>query len=436
MSIETMTKLATVTVGVGGSASIDFTNIPQTYTDLVVKISGRVVRSGAPTDIYKLSFNGSTSNQSNLRLEGNGSSVYSASSSTMYVYQASSTDATANTFGNGEFYISNYAGNTAKCVSSDGVSETNATVAYMGISANLWNDTSAITSLSLTADAGGNFVQYSTATLYGIRNARRVAGNSVKATGGNISFDGTYVIHTFNSSGTFTPTASLTADYLVVAGGGAGGSSTQSHGAGGGGAGGYRYFTSQQLAPTINYAVTIGAGGTGNNSTSGGNGSDSSFINTTSTGGGGGGRGEDAASNRQGNNGGSGGGSGSSNSSSIAGGIGNTPSTSPSQGSNGGASGTAQVGNGGSGGGSAAAGSTAPSVSTDTAGGAGTSNSISGFAVTYATGGGCNGTINTVFSNAKPNSGDGGHGAYNNSTNGSISAPNGGSGVVIIRYKA
>ena len=41
MSIETMTKLATVTVGSGGSSTITFSNIPQNYTDLVVKASLR-----------------------------------------------------------------------------------------------------------------------------------------------------------------------------------------------------------------------------------------------------------------------------------------------------------------------------------------------------------------------------------------------------------
>ena len=35
---NTYVAIATVTVGSGGAASIDFTSIPATYTDLVVKL--------------------------------------------------------------------------------------------------------------------------------------------------------------------------------------------------------------------------------------------------------------------------------------------------------------------------------------------------------------------------------------------------------------
>ena len=86
--------------------------------------------------------------------------------------------------------------------------------------AGLTSITAPVTSITLAALAG-NLATYSTATLYGVRNAAKTAGNSIKATGGNISFDGTYVYHVFPSTGTFTPTKILTADYLVVAGGGA-----------------------------------------------------------------------------------------------------------------------------------------------------------------------------------------------------------------------
>ena len=53
-----------------------------------------------------------------------------------------------------------------------------------------------------------------------IASAKRAGA---KATGGTITTDGTYWFHTFTSSGTFTPTQSLTADMVVVAGGGGGG---------------------------------------------------------------------------------------------------------------------------------------------------------------------------------------------------------------------
>jgi hypothetical protein len=51
------------------------------------------------------------------------------------------------------------------------VQENNATAAYMGIWGNQWSTTSAITSIKIEAQGGVNFVQYSTAYLYGIKNS-------------------------------------------------------------------------------------------------------------------------------------------------------------------------------------------------------------------------------------------------------------------------
>lgn len=152
-------------------SSIDFTSIPATYTDLCFKISARITRSGQVTDIINISFNGTSTNESSRRLEGNGSSVSSASNSLLLAYQASSTDATASTFGNGELYIPNYAGSAYKSASNDGVSENNSSTAFAGLAANLWSNTAAINQVTFTPDGGTNFVQYSTIYLYGVKNA-------------------------------------------------------------------------------------------------------------------------------------------------------------------------------------------------------------------------------------------------------------------------
>jgi hypothetical protein len=165
----THSLLASTTVGSGGATSIDFTNIPQNYTDLCFKISVRITRSGYVTDIMNVSFNGTSANESSRRLEGNGSTASSASNSLLLAYQASSTDATANTFGNAEFYIPNYSGSNFKSASNDGVSENNGTTAFAGFAANLWSNTTAINRVTFTPDSGSNFVQYSTVYLYGIR---------------------------------------------------------------------------------------------------------------------------------------------------------------------------------------------------------------------------------------------------------------------------
>jgi len=76
---------------------------------------------------------------------------------------------TASTFGNGQVYIPNYAGSNNKSTSADTVSEDNATLAYSALTAGLWSNTAAITSITIAAVT--NFAQYSTAYLYGISNA-------------------------------------------------------------------------------------------------------------------------------------------------------------------------------------------------------------------------------------------------------------------------
>jgi hypothetical protein len=168
---NTFELIASSTVGVLGATSIDFSSIPSTYTDLCFKISARITRVGQVTDILNISFNGTSTNESSRRLEGNGSSVSSASNSLLLAYQASTTDATASTFGNGELYIPNYAGSAFKSASNDGVSENNGSTAFAGLVANLWSNTAAINQVTFTPDGGTNFVQYSTIYLYGVKNA-------------------------------------------------------------------------------------------------------------------------------------------------------------------------------------------------------------------------------------------------------------------------
>lgn len=171
---NTYEAIATVTVGSGGASSMDFTSIPATYTDLVVKLSSRDNRSSATgTDVY-IGFNGVTTNLSMRRLYGDASAVYSDSGSTGNIGIESASTATASTFGNIEVYIPNYAGTNNKSYSADGVSENNASgagAAFAQLTAGLWSNTAAITSIKLTPVSGNSFVQYSTATLYGIKNS-------------------------------------------------------------------------------------------------------------------------------------------------------------------------------------------------------------------------------------------------------------------------
>jgi hypothetical protein len=153
----------TIEVGSGGAASIEFTGIPQDGVDLQVLLS---TRHDSTSSIVEIRFNSESINRSSIRLTGDGTSVYSASQTNIWT-RGNRSDATASTFANSQFYVSNYAGATAKSVSSDGVGENNGTLAYAEINAGLWDNTDAITSLMLIPNSG-NFVQYSTASLYKI----------------------------------------------------------------------------------------------------------------------------------------------------------------------------------------------------------------------------------------------------------------------------
>jgi hypothetical protein len=172
----TFTKIAAVTVGSGGAATIDFSSIPSTYTDLTIKLTARssLTQSG-----INIRFNSdSGANYSWRRLIGSGSATFSDSNVTYgspfntYIYlsyNALSTY-TANTFASADLYVPNYAGSNSKSFSADMVNENNATEAYAALTAGLWSSSSVVNAISLEA-ASGTFVQYSTAVLYGINKS-------------------------------------------------------------------------------------------------------------------------------------------------------------------------------------------------------------------------------------------------------------------------
>ena len=169
----TFTKIASVSVGSGGASSIDFTSIPSTYTDLCVKLSGRLT-SAAVTQTLTVQFNGSTSSYSSIQVRGNGTAASSVSNASgtdeINLGELTAATGTASTFGSVDLYVPNYAGSSNKSVSADAVSENNGTLAWSMLTAGLLSNTAAITSIKFLP-SGGDFAQYSTATLYGIKNS-------------------------------------------------------------------------------------------------------------------------------------------------------------------------------------------------------------------------------------------------------------------------
>jgi hypothetical protein len=168
---NTYQLIASVTVGAGGAATMDFTSIPATYTDLVIKLSGRSARAGQQADNLFITFNATTTGYTTRNIMGNGSSASSASYSIRYASNAvDAAGSTASTFSSHEIYIPNYTSANYKSFSADSVSENNATAAQSDLYTGLWSNTAAITSISLLPEVS-TWVQYSTATLYGIKNS-------------------------------------------------------------------------------------------------------------------------------------------------------------------------------------------------------------------------------------------------------------------------
>lgn len=156
-----MQLISSVSVGVGGAATIDLTSIPGTYTDLMLVLSARATSTTATITV---AFNGSSASFTNLYMEGNGSGVTSTTGTTLVGRASISTD-TASTFGNLSIYIPNYAGSADKNFSVDTVSENNSGTAYTQIFTGVWANTAAITQITLSL---ANFAQHSNAYLYGI----------------------------------------------------------------------------------------------------------------------------------------------------------------------------------------------------------------------------------------------------------------------------
>ena len=161
--------IATTTLG-SATRSITFSSIPNTYTDLLVLLSAR--SEGTDGDSF-FTINANTgANYSYRRLSGDGSTATSNSSTGAtggYWAYIPPNSYTSNTFGNVSLYIPNYTSSNNKSFSVDGVSENNSSGATCRLVAGLWAQTSAITSLEFTT-YGADLNQYSTATLYGIKN--------------------------------------------------------------------------------------------------------------------------------------------------------------------------------------------------------------------------------------------------------------------------
>lgn len=174
---NTFTQIGVAQVVTSASqASIDFVSIPNTFTDLVVRYSLRTTLIGGPFyfDDMGVRFNGDTTStiysRSLIRARQGSMGVFSTTDATFFpFFESNAGNATANSFGNGEMWISNYATSSFKGLTINGGSETqhNSEV-VTGIISGCYKSTSPITSIKIYSQNGMNIVQNSTAYLYGV----------------------------------------------------------------------------------------------------------------------------------------------------------------------------------------------------------------------------------------------------------------------------
>jgi hypothetical protein len=157
------------------AASVTFSAIPGTFTDLMLKMSARESINGLDISVEVNA--DSATNYSRMVLGTTNNTPYSqrfANQAYAYIIgQVNSSVATANTFSNSELYIANYSATGAKQLSSFGVTESNVAsgdyTTTQTVVANLYRGTAAITIVKISASA--NFVAGSRFDLYGILKA-------------------------------------------------------------------------------------------------------------------------------------------------------------------------------------------------------------------------------------------------------------------------
>ena len=124
-------------------------------------------------DVIELRFNNSSGTYNMKRIYGNGASAVSETNSLNRSNIGYSDDNvnTASIFSSGRVYIPNYTSSINKTFSSDNVLENNSSTAIPFIGSGTWVDTSVINQITIFPEYGTLYNQYSTASLYGIKNS-------------------------------------------------------------------------------------------------------------------------------------------------------------------------------------------------------------------------------------------------------------------------
>ena len=166
-------SIATVTVGSGGSATVTFSSIPATYTHLQIRSISRGTYAGSNTPV-RFQVNSDTGfNYATHWITGNGSSASSGAGVSveyLHSFRQPADTAISNTFGTGITDLLDYTSTnkykTVRSLSGYDVNGGGELHLYSGV----WMNTNAITSITMFPNVG-NFAQYSSFALYGIKGA-------------------------------------------------------------------------------------------------------------------------------------------------------------------------------------------------------------------------------------------------------------------------
>lgn len=156
------------------ATSVTFSSIPGTYTDLVLRISARGSRSALVDNVVVRYNSDSSAIYSTTGMTGNGSaaSSFRSSGNSSFTFNVSNGNtSTSSTFGSTEIYIPGYTGTSSKPIGVFTLSENNGSEAYIRANADLFRNTSAITSIAITPEIGPNWQIGSSFWLYGIKNS-------------------------------------------------------------------------------------------------------------------------------------------------------------------------------------------------------------------------------------------------------------------------
>jgi hypothetical protein len=174
---NTYTLISSSTLASTGTSDFIFSSIPNTYTDLLIKISARLTGATTQDSMY-VRFNGSSggTDYQEINLRGNGTTAAGNFPGTNQEYVVvgnalPGSSSLAQTFSNTSLYIPNYSSSTKKSLSVEAVNANNTTTAYLYLVSGLWNLTNAITSIKFTSASAYSFAQHSSFYLYGIKNS-------------------------------------------------------------------------------------------------------------------------------------------------------------------------------------------------------------------------------------------------------------------------